>query len=345
MQKVLYNKDTILFIVVFLVTFLTISSLSAKELPWQSNFIGCSTATSPYIDEHLLSLNPRPLLKIGTMQAWAVSDKNGGEEIVLTTEDGLTIYGRIIGPQGEDMSAALLGTVSSFSKQQLHSKISEPQIHSKAQQTATPQSKSSNKTEKQSIVIDKRPSSQIDISPPQMASIGSQNVDPTPTAETLDQLIGQAIKHAMWFRLGKPKEDAPTFFLIADPTCPHCAWVIDSLRSKIETGALDLRVILAPIRSSEAFNIAASILHAQNAGEAFLQHEYSITGSGRAVQQIMAAKIDPNVTKALGRNVLWMRQNGIKGVPFFLYRTREGAQFIFGNLNEQALQAALPIVE
>lgn len=52
----------------------------------------------------------RPLMQISGMNAWAVPTADGGQQVALTTPDGLTIYGRIVGPQGEDISAALLAT-------------------------------------------------------------------------------------------------------------------------------------------------------------------------------------------------------------------------------------------
>ncbi|NKB80202.1 hypothetical protein HED50_24060 [Ochrobactrum oryzae] len=79
---------------------------------WQQNFVGCSVSSSPYTTQVLFkdASKVRPLMQIAGMNAWAVPTADGGQQIALTTPDGLTIYGRIVGPQGEDISAALLAT-------------------------------------------------------------------------------------------------------------------------------------------------------------------------------------------------------------------------------------------
>ena len=84
----------------------------AQDHSWKEGFAGC-TGTSPFIETMISTTDPdvRPLMKIGEMQAWAIKDENGNPATALTTEDGLTIVGRIIGPQGEDITAALLATV------------------------------------------------------------------------------------------------------------------------------------------------------------------------------------------------------------------------------------------
>lgn len=51
-------------------------------------------------------------MKISGMQAWSVPDGKGGQQLAMTTDDGLTIYGRVVGPQGEDISGALLATTA-----------------------------------------------------------------------------------------------------------------------------------------------------------------------------------------------------------------------------------------
>ena len=90
----------------------TASISHAQDHSWKEGFAGC-TGTSPFIETMISTTDPdvRPLMKIGEMQAWAIKDENGNPATALTTEDGLTIVGRIIGPQGEDITAALLATV------------------------------------------------------------------------------------------------------------------------------------------------------------------------------------------------------------------------------------------
>lgn len=81
---------------------------------WQQNFVGCSVSSSPYTTQVLFkeANKVRPLMQVSGLNAWAVPKAGGGQEIALTTPDGLTIYGRIVGPQGEDISGALLATTA-----------------------------------------------------------------------------------------------------------------------------------------------------------------------------------------------------------------------------------------
>ena len=72
---------------------------------WQEGFIGCGVS-SPYLQEKL-SPDSKPLMKIAGLQAWSV-ERNGEKQIILTSEDGLTIEGSIFGPEGQDITKALL---------------------------------------------------------------------------------------------------------------------------------------------------------------------------------------------------------------------------------------------
>ena len=91
----------------------TLGSSMVEGGTWKQSFIGCAAGSTPFFEASIFAddAQARPLVKIGDMQAWSVLDENGEPELRLTTEDGLTIIGRVIGPQGEDISGALLGTV------------------------------------------------------------------------------------------------------------------------------------------------------------------------------------------------------------------------------------------
>jgi len=337
------------------------------DLPWQTTFVGCSTSAAPFIENQLNLYGARPLMKVGGMQAWAVPQGDGTEKFALTTEDGLTIFGSVVGPQGEDISGALLSTKPDAVSLKTASAPSpsrppSPKVARKEPAAsnsdaleapkrlpeAVPaepvEAPSSNVGEPGEDAAPAASAAQVEASkPPRMASVGSQNTPDIPTAQSLDELVQQAHDFSAWFPVGNPKPDAPTFFLIADPTCPHCAWSIDSMKLLIQNGDIDLRIILAPILSETAFNISAAILQSDDVGTVFLKNEYAATSSvgGQKVAAIASDKIDDQMADILRRNVLWMRQNGIKGVPFFIYKTPEGGQFAFGNLTQQALDTAL----
>lgn len=89
------------------------SAASGNQSNWQQSFMGCAAGAAPFFEQTIMreGTKARPLMKIGTMQAWSVPGDDGKPQLQLTTEDGLTIIGRVLGPQGEDISAALLATV------------------------------------------------------------------------------------------------------------------------------------------------------------------------------------------------------------------------------------------
>ncbi|MGV0912660.1 hypothetical protein [Martelella sp. FOR1707] len=337
------------------------------DLPWQTTFVGCSTSAAPFIENQLNLYGARPLMKVGGMQAWALPQGDGTEKFALTTEDGLTIFGSVVGPQGEDISGALLSTkpnavslktaIAPSPSRPPSPKVAKekpvasnpdalepPKRLTEAVPAETDEAPSSNVAEPGEDATPAASAAQVEASkPPRMASVGSQNTPDIPTAQSLDELVQQAHDFSAWFPVGNPKPDAPTFFLLADPTCPHCAWSIDSMKPLIQNGDIDLRIILAPILSETAFNISAAILQSDDVGTVFLKNEYAATSSvgGQKVAAIASDRIDDQTADILRRNVLWMRQNGIKGVPFFIYKTSEGGQFAFGNLTQQALDTAL----
>ncbi|MGV0820835.1 hypothetical protein [Martelella sp. AMO21009] len=319
------------------------------DLPWQTTFVGCSTSAAPFIENQLNLYGARPLMKVGGMQAWAVPQGDGTEKFALTTEDGLTIFGSVVGPQGEDISGALLSTKPNAVSLKTASAPSpsrppSPKVAKEEPAASNPGALKAPKrlTEADTAEAVEAPSSdvvepgedaapaaspvEVDAGkPPKLASVGSQNTPDIPTAQSLDELVQQAHDFSAWFPVGKPKPDAPTFFLLADPTCPHCAWSIDSMKPLIQNGDIDLRIILAPILSEAAFNISAAILQSDNVGTVFLKNEYAATSSvgGQKVAAIAPDKIDDQTADILRRNVLWMRQNvSIRAGPRdFCFRT------------------------
>lgn len=103
---------------------LAASNSFGAEPTWKDEFVGRS-GNSPFVSNLIKqnALAVRPLLKIGNLQAWAVEDDNGQPALALTTDEGLTIIGKVFGPQGEDISSALLATVPN---EELASRASAP---------------------------------------------------------------------------------------------------------------------------------------------------------------------------------------------------------------------------
>ena len=381
---------------------------------WQQNFVGCSVSSSPYTTQVLFkdASKVRPLMQIAGMNAWAVPTADGGQQIALTTPDGLTIYGRIVGPQGEDISAALLATTptvtpepSPFDPQspatsstttsqvpanvirsvpgvgtaaQIAAAAAAPQIGQSSPapveqpSTAEPQQAASaapsveRPASNNSVAAPAAPATQAAQStqaptaatpppetqpqqqaqaattPQQLASVGSQTVPDVPKAASIEQLMQQAQDFAMWFPANKPKPGSPLVYVFVDPTCPHCAWSFEHLKQRIDDNTIDLRVIMAPILSPEAAQIAASIMHQEDIATSLRDQLASVIGSGKPAPKVDPKNFDNAVVAAMQRNVDWMRLNGVPGTPFYLYRTKEGAQFAFSALNDAQLETALP---
>lgn len=356
--------------------FATVIPAKAELNLWQQGFVGCTVTSSPYANQVLFkdASKVRPLMQIAGMNAWAVPTPDGGQQVALTTPDGLTIYGRIIGPSGEDISAALLATKPTVNPEASPFDPA-PAAAASRQPTQQPSPQAAANTT-ESANLPAQPNATVAISPPagstsqaqpattqqpvqqaqpvqpaqqataaqpqQLVSVGSQNVTDVPKASSVEQLIQQAEDFSMWFPVNTPKPGSPLVYVFVDPTCPHCAWSFDHLTSRIKDNGIDLRVILTPILSAEAFDIAASIMHQDDIATTLLEQSRSIIGSGKPAPKVNPKDFDPRVTEGLRRNVLWMRANGAPGVPFYLYRSKEGAQFAFGSLTDAQLASALP---
>ncbi|ASY61410.1 hypothetical protein [Sinorhizobium sp. CCBAU 05631] len=348
--------------------FPTVIPAKAELNLWQQGFVGCTVTSSPYANQVLFkdASKVRPLMQIAGMNAWAVPTPDGGQQVALTTPDGLTIYGRIVGPSGEDISAALLATVPTVKPE--GSSFDPAPVAATSSQPASALQAASNTTESPNLPA--QPNATVAISPPpagstsqarpattqqsvqqaaqspaapqQLASVGSQNVTDVPKASSVEQLIQQAQDFSMWFPVNTPKPGSPLVYVFVDPTCPHCAWSFDHLMPRIKDNSIDLRVILTPILSAEAFDIAASIMHQDDIATTLLEQTRSVIGSGKPAPKVDPKQFDPRVTEGLRRNVLWMRSNGAPGVPFYLYRSKHGAQFAFGSLTDAQLASALP---
>lgn len=353
---------------------------NAQDHSWKEGFAGC-TGSSPFIETLISKTDPdmRPLMKIGEMQAWAIKDADGKPTTALTTQDGLTIVGRIIGPQGEDISAALLSTVPDP-----NAKL--PIVRTPVLQTPTSQTPSAALTPPTTAPAPATQGAMTPIPNAQTAQIAptsatspvlnqlQRNLQPgaatqatplpdTATSDTptgaiasapitaveqpsaqvqagIDTIFKQAGEERIWFSAATPNPGAPVVYMLADPECPHCQWTIDQMHNEIASGAIDLRIIPAPITGVQGFNTSLSILHSENIPQTFMAHMTSKTRGTTAVVQMDANQADKAVIQGIVDNINWMRANKMPGVPFFLYETDQGAQFAFSELPTDILTVA-----
>lgn len=363
-QRCRPTKITVSFMVTTaVVSLLNVGSAFAEDTSWKQNFAACA-GNSPYIDGLLAAHNNdhRPLMQIGEMQAWAITDENGQSTLALTTNDGLTIIGSIFGPQGEDISAALLATVPSDAPLPgettpaltfpLQGAPTAPQ-----QSTLTPNMSAvlSNLTRSTPAPLEETSAlglapietntaqSMVDTATPSSAPITASQ-DPTPDQQAgMNTIFQQATDERIWFSAAQAQEGAPVVYMLADPECPHCQWTIDNMRSQILAGEIDLRIIFAPITGVGGFNTSLSILHSENVPESFMAHMTSQTRGTQAVTQIDPNTSDRAVVQGIVDNINWMRANRMPGVPFFLYMTDDGARFAFSELPSDITSQAKPL--
>lgn len=333
----------------------------AQDEVWKQNFAACA-GNSPYIDGLLAGHNAehRPLMRVGEMQAWAIKDANGNPTLALTTNDGLTIIGKIYGPQGEDISAALLSTVPSGQPQIAHSAQATAPLISHAPVTGPQSTPNDNMSAALSNItrvtpyaptppvipapdVNAAPSVSAQPSQPATAPI-TASAEPTPDEQAgMNTIFQQATEERIWFSAGSPKPNAPVVYMLADPECPHCQWTIDAMHTQISSGDIDLRIIFAPITGVPGFNASLSILHSENVAQNFMAHMTSQTRGTQAIVQMDAETADRAVVQGIVDNINWMRTNRMPGVPFFLYMTDDGARFAFSELPTDILDEAQPL--
>lgn len=298
-----------------IVLFGSVSVGFAQEDGWKEGV--ATNLGSSFSREALISRtdpNALELMRIGTMQAWAVEDQTGNLTTALTTQDGLTIIGRIIGPRGEDITAALLATVPKRTDDHIAAISPLP--------AATPTSPDPvNETITSApITAVEQPSAEIQAG--------------------IDTIFSQAGAERIWFSAGTPKPEAPVVYMLTDPDCPHCQWTIDQMQGAILRGEIDLRIIFTPITGVSGFETSLSILHSDDISGTFMAHMTAVTRGTAAVTKMDTNQADKVVIRGVADNINWMRANRMPGVPFFLYQTDQGARFAFSELPADILTVA-----
>lgn len=372
----LRNRTTAFSTLIFLMG--SASASNAQDHSWKEGFAGC-TGTSPFIETLISKTDPdvRPLMKIGEMQAWAIKDQEGNPATALTTQDGLTIVGRIIGPQGEDITAALLATKPDPAAAAIANRTTSNSYTFGSTQAPTgtgAQNPPISNTAPPMTLIPNgattpRPAA-TEVSPAldrlqqvtRPAALGAAVTPPvhpgatqdTPTTAPItateqpsanvqagiDAIFKQAGEERIWFSAATPNPGAPVVYMLADPECPHCQWTIDAMHNEIASGAIDLRIIPAPITGVQGFNTSLSILHSENIPQTFMAHMTSKTRGTAEVTQMDANQADKAVIQGIVDNINWMQANKMPGVPFFLYQTDQGAKFAFSELPSDILTIA-----
>ncbi|GAA5628140.1 hypothetical protein Brsp05_03436 [Brucella sp. NBRC 12953] len=293
---------------------------------------GCRSAgnpLSPYAQK-LLHADGRWSKRLFTLEGidvWVTIADDEKAMIVFTTPNGLLIRGSIFGPDGQDIVAAVV------SPQQLQQYRSEAGLKDVQALDAGRGSD---------------PPARNDGPPPMAQTTTAQAVvradaddAAVPVFKTLAQLRSQADHYLMWIEANRFRPNAPVLYMFADPLCSYCSRSLLILKPYLERGDIELRLVPTPILSRLSFELTASFVQEQNPGDAFIRHAAGPPDRFRQTVILPHDQMEKTVINALARNLQWFRSNGLKGVPFYLYRSDAGDQVFYGQIDDSQIQAIL----
>lgn len=310
--------------------------------------------------------------KVGGLPTWSIRSHGG---LVMLAPDGASvIFGNVYGPRGQDIGAVYSGSVPTPLSDLLDlvasSVIDMPDEDGDTGQaggdgedigalpgeqrpgaggTAAPASSPSSPS----------PASGLPDTPPPPAPAGSTAGEavaggtglpaqisgtgsPSGTltgAEDENQKVSVE-KDTFWMVVGNP--EAPAVYAFIDPTCPYCATSMVKLKDEVEQGRLQLRVVLVPFRSRESIALAASMLTDKEPPVAFWRHEIERGTTGKnGIDTADPASIGNNGIKLLERNIMFMRDQQIRGTPFFVWAEPDGWKTAFGVAEPDTFSAAM----
>lgn len=297
---------------------------------------------TPYIQKFLFedSIKTSRLFKMDGFQVWTVQLPNQNPETVLTSKDGILIRGKIIGPDGQDISGSFTGMTPAASagsnvpdSTAMQAAQTAPAVQS---QQSVPQTAPQNNVQQPATAeADPQgaPTTTFDA-----AQASGMNDASIPLAKDLAEFRQQADDFSMWIQANKFKPGSPVLYMFADPRCPWCARSFVELKPYLDRGDIELRIIPTPILSRISFQLAVTFIHEKNPGEAFIKHSDEIISGSPERAPMPDSDMDQKVVSGMERNVKWVRKNGIRQVPFFLYKDDKGDQVLAGALDETKIK-------
>ncbi|MGW6778763.1 thioredoxin fold domain-containing protein [Brucella pseudogrignonensis] len=278
---------------------------------------------SPYAASvlHAQGTQSQRLFTLEGLNVWLMQPANQQAELVFTTPSGLLLRGSMVGPDGEDIAAALSLT-----------------MRAKRLADESPQ-----RGRERSVPPDAIGQAASGISAQtQPAPESPDNGAAIPTFATLKQLRSQADTYLMWIEANHAAPEAPVLYMFTDPLCSFCSRSLRVLKPSVDRGALALRLVPTPILSPLSFELAISFVEDRNPGNAFIQHALQ-TADGQPSQVLPRPldKVDKAVIDAMARNLQWFRRNGLQGVPFFLYRSGTDDQVFYGQIDDSRIDMIL----
>ncbi|RPH24770.1 thiol:disulfide interchange protein DsbG [Buttiauxella warmboldiae] len=136
-----------------------------------------------------------------------------------------------------------------------------------------------------------------------------------PMAKEMWQKLGQH----RWIAAGKA--DAPrVVYAFADPYCPYCTQFWHNAQPWLQSGKVQLRVLMVGMLRPDSGQKAAAIMMADDPAQTLAEYENS---KGKMALKIPSA-IKPEITKALAENLALMDELGGTATPSVYYRNKEG---------------------
>ncbi|WP_152027283.1 DsbA family protein [Brucella pituitosa] len=294
--------------------------------------VGCRSMAnplSPYAEKllHADGSGSKRLFTLEGMDVWLTKAEDEKATIVFTTPNGLLIRGTIFGPDGQDIVAAVV------SPQQLRQYRSEASLEDVQALDAGRGSDHHARND------GPRPTAQTTTAQALVRADGDDAA--VPVFKTLAQLRSQAENYLMWFEANRFRPNAPVLYMFADPLCSYCSRSLLILKPYLERGDIELRLVPTPILSRLSFELATSFVQEHDPGAAFIRHAAAAPESFRQSDILPHDQMDKAVIDAMARNLQWFRSNGLKGVPFYLYRSDAGDQVFYGQIDDNRIQAIM----
>lgn len=147
-------------------------------------------------------------------------------------------------------------------------------------------------------------------------------------ASSEDRFLDDLASRTFWFSIGSV--GAPTVYAVIDPTCPYCARAMNNMKADVESGNIELRIILAPLISERAPDVIAGILTQEDPVTAFWEHELDFAAGGRGVDPVSFANLPEDYQGAIRTNYEMAVESDLPGVPYFIYENQSGEQRFSG---------------
>jgi thiol:disulfide interchange protein DsbG len=149
---------------------------------------------------------------------------------------------------------------------------------------------------------------------------------PPPSAKTNYAALNAAHTF-LWGKTSAKKE----LWLIFDPDCIFCHKTWDSIRPYVEKGEVKVHVIPVGFLKPDSAAKAAAIVGAADQAKALAEDE---TGFNDQTEEggIKGDPSDAKAMKIVEENNAWMREHGITGTPYILYKDGNGAPNMVGGM-------------